>query len=201
MIRKGRLEAFSDGVIAIIITIMVLELKVPHDTSFAALSHVAPVFVAYVLSFLYVAIYWHNHHHLLNMTKRIDGTVMWANTHLLFWLSMTPFATGWMSENEIATAPVVLYGFVLFMSGIAYFFLQSRIVVLNGGAQSHLARALGRDLKGMSSPVIYIVAIGCAFLNPWIAFGLYFLVAMMWLIPDRRLERMFDEIEAEVEGK
>jgi uncharacterized membrane protein len=185
--QKNRLEAFSDGVIAIIITIMVLELKVPAGTDWAALSPLFPVFLSYVLSFVYVGIYWNNHHHLLHATKQINGPIMWANLHLLFWQSLIPFVTGWMGENHFAALPTALYGFILLMSSIAYAILQSAIVAKQG-RDSELANALGSDLKGKLSTVFYAIAIGLAFVNQWLADILYVLVAIMWLIPDRRIE-------------
>ncbi len=185
---KGRLEAFSDGVIAVIITIMVLELKVPHGTDAAALLPLVPVFLSYVLSFVYVGIYWNNHHHMLHAVQRVNGRVLWANLHLLFWLSLVPFVTGWVNENHFAALPVALYGVVLLMAGVAYYVLE-RALIAHHGADSALARALGRDFKGIVSVVIYAVAIALAFVNPWISCGLYVLVAIMWFIPDPRIER------------
>jgi uncharacterized membrane protein len=185
---KGRLEAFSDGVIAIIITIMVLELKVPHGTDLAALRPLIPVFLSYVLSFVYLGIYWNNHHHMLHVTQRIDGGVLWANLHLLFWLSLVPFVTGWMGENHFEPTPTALYGVVLLMAAIAYYILQLCIIRINGH-DSVLARALGIDYKGKLSPVMYILAIPAAFLSEWISFALYIGVALLWLIPDPRIER------------
>jgi uncharacterized membrane protein len=185
---KGRLEAFSDGVLAIIITIMVLELKVPHDPTMAALEKLFPVFLSYVLSFVYVGIYWNNHHHMLHACAKVSGGVLWANLHLLFWLSLFPFATGWMGENHFAPLPTALYGVVLLMAAIAYYILQQRIVAANG-PQSVLATALGSDWKGKASPVMYVVAIAVAPFNHWIANALYVLVALVWLVPDRRIER------------
>jgi uncharacterized membrane protein len=185
---KGRLEAFSDGVIAIIITIMVLELKVPQGANFAALRPLIPVFISYVLSFIYLGIYWNNHHHLLQAVRYVNGRTLWANQHLLFWLSLIPFVTGWMGENHFATIPVALYGLVLFFAAIAYFIL-TRTLISHHGKDSTLAIALGRDTKGKGSLVIYFVAIPLAFVNSWLACALYFLVAAMWLIPDRRIEK------------
>ncbi len=184
---KGRLEAFSDGVFAIIITIMVLELKVPHGADWAALRSLLPVLVSYVLSFTLVAIYWNNHHHMLHAAHRVNGPVLWTNMHLLFWLSLMPFATGWMGENNFATLPVALYGLVQLMAGFAYYLLSRALVRLHG-PESPLAMALGRDYKGLLSLVMYAVAIPLAFVNAWIAFGLYVLVAVLWFIPDRRIE-------------
>ena len=185
---KTRLEAFSDGVIAIIITIMVLELKVPHSATVASLHPLLPVFLSYVLSFIYVGIYWNNHHHLLHAVKEVSGGILWANLYLLFWLSLVPFVSGWMGENHFAAAPTALYGFVLLMAAMAYTILQWAIIHRHG-RQSLLATAIGSDLKGKLSIVFYLIAIPCAFLSPWIAGALYVLVALMWLIPDRRIER------------
>jgi uncharacterized membrane protein len=185
---KERLTAFSDGVIAIIITIMVLELKVPHGASWTALSTLIPVFLSYVLSFVFVGIYWNNHHHLLHAAKRLNSAVMWANMHLLFWLSLIPFATGWMGENHFAELPVSVYGVALLMPAIAYFILQTCIVKANGSDQA-LAEALGRDIKGKLSPLFCVAGIGLAFVSPWVACAIYVLIALMWLIPDRRIER------------
>ena len=190
--RPERLSGFSDGVIAIIITIMVLELKVPHGGDLEALKSSLPVFLSYVLSFLYVAIYWNNHHHLLHTCKRVNGAILWANTHLLFWLSLIPFATAWLGENHVAALPTALYGVALLMPAIAYYLLQTAIVRVNG-ADSSLAQALGADLKGKISPVIYIAGIALAFVNPWFSIALYVLVALIWLIPDRRIERAIAE--------
>jgi uncharacterized membrane protein len=185
---KGRLEAFSDGVIAIIITIMVLELKVPHGEDWAALRPLIPIFLSYVLSFIYIGIYWNNHHHLLQATRHINGPILWANLHLLFWLSLIPFVTGWMGENHFAALPVALYGVVLLLAACAYFIL-SRALIAHHGKDSALAIAVGRDFKGKVSVVIYAAAIVLAFVNPWFASALYVLVAAMWLIPDRRIEK------------
>jgi uncharacterized membrane protein len=183
----SRLEAFSDGVIAIIITIMVLELRVPHGADAASLTPLWPVFLSYVLSFVYIGIYWNNHHHMLHAAERVSGSVLWANLHLLFWLSLIPFATGWMGENHFASAPTALYGLVLLMAAAAYWLLQNRILA-NQGSKSLLAKAVGSDLKGKLSPLIYLCAIPLAYVNPAIAGGLYVFVAMMWLVPDRRIE-------------
>ncbi len=184
---KERVLAFSDGVIAIIITIMVLELKVPHGVELSALRELVPVFFSYVLSFCYVAIYRNNHHHLLGAVESIDASVMWANSHLLFWLSLVPFATGWMSESHFAVAPTVVYGIVLVMAAIAYYILQLALVRVQG-RDGRIAAALGRDVKGKGSIVAYIVAIAAAIYTPWIAIVIYVLVALAWLIPDRRME-------------
>ena len=186
--RKNRLESFSDAVLAIIITIMVLEMKVPHGADIAALNPVLPVFLSYVLSFVYLAIYWNNHHHMLYATQHVTGAILWANLHLLFWLSLFPFVTGWMGENHFASAPIALYGIVLFMAAVAYFILQHAIIS-SQGPDSLLAKAVGRDLKGKLSPVLYGIAILTAFYKPWIAGSIYVFVALMWLIPDRRIER------------
>ena len=189
---KGRLEAFSDGVIAIIITIMVLELKVPHGTDQAALRPLWPVFLSYVLSFVFMGIYWNNHHHMLQAVHKVRGPVLWANLHLLFWLSLTPFATGWMGENHFAPLPVAVYGAVLLMSAVAYTIL-AYVLVAQEGPESHLARALGSDTKGKASLVCYAVAIPTALRYPGVACALYVLVAIVWLIPDRRIERILAE--------
>jgi uncharacterized membrane protein len=191
---KTRLEAFSDGVIAIIITIMVLELKVPHDPSLDGLVKLAPVFLSYVLSFVYVAIYWNNHHHMLHLVHRVSGAILWANMHLLFWLSVVPFVTGWMGENHFAALPTALYGFVLLMAAIAFYILQLTIVA-SQGQHSSLAAALGTDIKGKISPMVYLVAIPAAFFNEWIAGALYVAVALMWLVPDKRFERAVGQHE------
>ena len=186
---KGRLEAFSDGVLAIIITIMVLELKVPHGEGLATLVPLIPVFLSYVLSFVYIGIYWNNHHHMLHATHKVTGPVLWANLHLLFWLSLVPFATGWMGENHFAAAPAALYGVVMLMAAIAYWILQQTIIAAEG-PDSLLKRAVKGDWKGKLSPVIYLAAIPGAFWSPWISLGLYVLVALIWLVPDRRIERV-----------
>jgi uncharacterized membrane protein len=184
---KGRLEAFSDGVIAILITIMVLELKVPEGTGWTALRPILPVFLAYVLSFVFLGIYWNNHHHLLHATERITGGIMWANLHLLFWLSLTPFVTGWMGENSSAAVPTAVYGGVLLMSGIAFTILV-RTILRNEGPDSRLARAVGRDIKGKLSILLYACAIPIAFYRQWMSDAIYVAVALMWLVPDRRIE-------------
>jgi uncharacterized membrane protein len=187
---KNRLEAFSDGVIAIIITIMVLELKLPEGggSDLAALRPLVPVFLSYVLSFIYVGIYWNNHHHLLNTVKRVSGGILWANLHLLFWLSLFPFTTAWMGGHHRQPVPTAIYGVVLFLAALAYYLLQ-RTIILHQGRDSLLASALGSDWKGKLSPILYFAAILLAFVDPWIASALYALVAFMWLIPDRRIER------------
>jgi len=184
---KGRLEAFSDGVIAIIITIMVLEMKTPAGADLVALRGVMPVFVSYVLSFVFVGIYWNNHHHLLQAVRHVNGRILWANLHLLFWLSLTPFVTRWMGESHFAAWPVALYGAVLLCTGIAYFIL-TRALIAHHGQESPLATALGRDIKGKVSLVFYAMAIPVSFVNTWLACALYVVVAIMWLVPDRRIE-------------
>ena len=189
---KTRLEAFSDGVLAIIITIMVLELKVPHATDLSALADLLPVFLSYVLSFIYIGIYWNNHHHLLHTVSTVNGGLLWANLHLLFWLSLFPFATGWMGENHFAPVPSALYGLVLLMAAIAYWLLQ-RSIMRSQGQNSLLARALGKDLKGKLSPIFYLLAIPSAFFSPWISELFYVLVALMWLVPDHRIEKVLAE--------
>ena len=191
---KGRLEAFSDGVIAIIITIMVLEMKVPHGDDLSALLPLLPVFFSYVLSFVYVGIYWNNHHHMLHSVQHVSGAMLWANLHLLFWLSLFPFVTGWTGENHFAAWPTALYGVVLFMAALAYWILQNTIIRQQGEG-SVLAKAVGRDFKGKLSPVIYITAIPLAFVNTWLANGLFVLVAIMWIVPDRRIERVLVDKE------
>lgn len=186
--RKNRLEGFSDGVLAIIITIMVLEMKVPHGATLEALKPVLPVFLGYILSFVYLAIYWNNHHHMLHTLQKVTGSVLWANMHLLFWLSLFPFVTGWMGENHFAPLPTLLYGVVLLMAGIAYFILQGRIIAAEGD-ESVLRKAIGRDWKGKISVVSYTVAILVALRWSWLAWTIYILVALMWLVPDRRIEQ------------
>lgn len=183
----SRLEAFSDGVIAIIITIMVLELRTPRGDGFQALVPLTPVFLSYALSFVYLGIYWNNHHHMMHTCERVTGGILWANLHLLFWLSLIPFATGWMSANHSAAAPSALYGACLFMAGVAYFLLQQTIIGSQGPG-SLLKRAIGRDWKGRTSPLLYLLAIGSAFRSPSLAQALYALVALMWMVPDRRIE-------------
>ncbi len=188
----ARLEAFSDGVLAIIITIMVLEMKVPHGSGLAGLRPLLPVFSSYVLSFIYLGIYWNNHHHMLHVTERTSGAILWANLHLLFWLSLIPFVTGWMGENGFAPGPTALYGVVLLMAAIAYWILQ-RAILARSARNSLLAAAVGADLKGKVSLLLYLIAIPSAFLHQWIAGALYVLVALIWLIPDRRIERALAE--------
>ena len=189
---KDRLLAFSDGVVAIIITIMVLELKVPHGSSLEDLAGVLPTFLSYVLSFVYVAIYWNNHHHLLYTVNRVDGLILWANMHLLFWLSLVPFATAWMGENHFAKLPTAVYGVALLMPALAYPLLQ-KTILRREGKDSTLAVALGRDIKGKISPVLYVAAIALSFVSPLLAGIIYVFVAVMWLIPDRRIERALVE--------
>jgi len=189
---KGRLEAFSDGVLAIIITIMVLELKVPHGADLSALLPLLPVFLSYVLSFIYVGIYWNNHHHLLHAAKRVSGGVLWANLNLLFWLSLLPFATGWMGENHFAALPSAAYGVVLLMAALSYYLLQSCIIAIEG-PHAVLRQALGADWKGKLSPLMYLAGIAASFALPWLGQSLYVLAALMWLVPDRRIERALDQ--------
>ena len=189
---KGRLEAFSDGVIAIIITIMVLEMKVPHGDSLAVLTPLWPVFLSYILSFVYLGIYWNNHHHMLHATRQISGNVLWANMHLLFWLSLVPFVTGWMGENHFAPVPTALYGGVMLMAAMAYWILLNSILRTEG-PDSLLRRAVGSDFKGKLSPILYMIAIPAAFVHEAISGALYAIVALIWLIPDRRIERALSE--------
>jgi uncharacterized membrane protein len=191
---KNRLEAFSDGVLAIIITIMVLELKVPHGSDIAALQPLLPVFLSYVLSFVYLGIYWNNHHHLLKAAGTVTAAMMWANLHLLFWLSLFPFVTGWMGENHFTPLPSAFYGSVLLMAAIAYYILQN-IIVAQRGRGSRLAAAIGKDFKGKLSPVLYIAGIGASFFRPWIAGCIYVFAALMWLVPDSRIRKALDESE------
>jgi len=191
---RGRLEAFSDGVIAIIITIMVLEMKVPHGDSLDELLPLLPVFLSYILSFVYVGIYWNNHHHLLHASTAVTGAMLWANLHLLFWLSLFPFATGWMGENHFTAVPTALYGVVLLMAAIAYFLLQQAII-RSQGSDSILRKAVGRDWKGKLSPVLYVVAIVATLWSPWIAEVIFVTVALIWLIPDRRIESVLPRHE------
>jgi uncharacterized membrane protein len=191
---KNRLEAFSDGVLAIIITIMVLELKVPHGSDFATLQPLLPVFLSYLLSFVYVGIYWNNHHHLLKACRRVNGGILWANLHLLFWLSLFPFVTGWMGENHFTPLPTALYGAVLLLAAIAYYILQSRILA-DHGPDSELVASFGKDWKGKLSPFLYAIAIVASFFGPWLATVIYLSVALVWLIPDRRIERVVHETD------
>ena len=190
--QKGRLEAFSDGVLAIIITIMVLELKVPHGDSWGSLKPLLPVFISYGLSFVYVGIYWNNHHHMFQAVQKIDGSVLWSNAFLLFWLSLTPFVTGWMGENHFTTLPVALYGFVLFMCGVAYYILARCLMHIHG-RNSAFSKALGSDRKGKISLLIYLLGIGLSFIHPLVGFALYVLVALIWFVPDKRFEKNNDE--------
>jgi uncharacterized membrane protein len=188
---KGRLEAFSDGVLAIIITIMVLELKVPHGDDLAALHPIWPSCASYVLSFVYVGVYWNNHHHLFHLVKHIDGWVMWANMHLLFWLSLIPVTTGWVGQHPDASTPAASYGVVLFMAGIAYLLLQ-KAIIHREGARSELSRAIGSDLKGKISGASYLLAIGLAFVFHWLSFAIYIAMAIVWVVPDRRITRVVE---------
>jgi uncharacterized membrane protein len=185
---KGRLEAFSDGVLAIIITIMVLEIKVPHGNILEDLEPLLPVFMSYVLSFIYIGIYWNNHHHLIHIAHKVNGAVLWSNIHLLFWLSLVPFATAWMGENHFSKWPVILYGFILLMAGVAYYILAHCLTAVHG-KDSVLAQAIGKDKKGIISVMLYIIGIACSFINPWIGFSIYVIVAAIWFIPDRRIEK------------
>jgi uncharacterized membrane protein len=187
--KTNRLEAFSDGVLAIIITIMVLELKIPHDGRLEELLPLLPVLLSYVLSFVYIGIYWNNHHHMLHATRIVNGAMLWANLHLLFWLSLIPFATGWMGENHFTPGPAMVYGVVLLMAAIAYWLLQ-RVIIRAQGSDSLLQKAIGGDWKGKLSPVLYALAIALAFWQRWISIALYVLVALIWLVPDRRIERI-----------
>lgn len=189
---KGRLEAFSDGVLAIIITIMVLELKLPHGDDLESLKPLVPVFISYILSFIYIGIYWNNHHHMMHAAKQINGSILWANMHLLFWLSLIPFVTSWMGENHFAAIPVILYGVVLFMAGMAYYLLAHCLASLHG-KESIIAIALGKDRKGILSVFIYAIGIAIGFFNSWISLGLYTLVAAMWFIPDKRIEHQINK--------
>jgi TMEM175 potassium channel family protein len=185
---KGRLEAFSDGVFAIIITIMVLNLRVPHGTNFADLRPIVPVFLSYVLSFLYVGIYWNNHHHLLHAAERVDGKILWANLHLLFWLSLAPFTTAWLGENGITTGPVAMYGIMLLFAGIAYFILTKALIAQHG-KDSKIAESIGKDRKGLASVLIHFVALPICFVEPAVSCAAYVLVLVMWLLPDPRIEK------------
>jgi uncharacterized membrane protein len=189
---KDRLEAFSDGVIAILITIMVLELRIPHGADWEALRPVIPVFLTYVLSFINIGIYWNNHHHMLQATEQINGKILWANMHLLFWLSLIPFVTGWMGENHFAPLPTAVYGAVLLLAAIAYYILQ-QLIIAQQGPNSKIKTAVGKDIKGKISPLVYLVAIPLAFVHQWISDALYVSVALMWLIPDRRIESKLSE--------
>jgi len=189
---KGRLEAFSDGVLAIIITIMVLQLTVPHGTSFTALAPVVPILLSYVLSFVFIGTYWNNHHHMLHAVHTVNGPILWANLHLLFWLSLIPFATAWMGQNYSAARPVALYGVVLLMAGIAYYIL-ARALIAHEGKDSPLAVAIGKDFKGKASVLLYAAAIPISFMKPWVAIAIYITVAVVWFIPDRRIEKIIAE--------
>ena len=188
---KTRLEAFSDAVIAILMTIMVLELKVPHGADFESLKPLFPIILAYILSFIYLGIYWNNHHHLMHIVHKVSGAVLWSNIHLLFWLSIVPFATAWMGENHFSKWPVILYGLILMMAGVAYYILAQCLSKIHG-KDSTLAKALGKDWKGISSVIIYIGGIGLAFIDPLLGFSAYVLVACIWFIPDRRIEKKLD---------
>ncbi len=189
---KGRIEAFSDGVLAIIITIMVLEIKVPHGEQFSDLKGLVPVFLSYVLSFIYLGIYWNNHHHMMHTVKHVSGDILWANLHLLFWLSLIPFATGWMGENNFSAQPMALYGLTLLMAAMAYFILQNRIIK-SQGKNGLLKKAIGKDVKGKISPLLYLLGIGLSWVSPWLSGSLYIVVAVLWLIPDRRIEHIVAE--------
>ena len=190
---KNRMEAFSDGVLAIIITIMVLEMKVPHGQDLATLQPLLPIFLSYILSFVYVGIYWNNHHHLLHATLRVGGGTLWANLHLLFWLSLFPFVTGWMGENHFAALPIALYGAVLLMAAIAYWILV-RTIIAGEGRDSLVAKAIGKDTKGVLSALLALVAVPLAFVNQWLSLSLYVIIALMWLVPDRRIEKLLPEL-------
>ena len=192
--QKGRLEAFSDGVLAIVITIMVLEIKVPHGHELADLKPLIPVVLSYILSFIYLGIYWNNHHHMMHTVKRVSGSILWANLHLLFWLSLVPFVTGWMGENNFAPMTMALYGGILLMAAIAYFILQN-LIIQEHGKEGILAKAVGSDFKGKLSPILYILGIASCWINSWISALFYILVALMWLIPDKRIERTLEEEE------
>jgi TMEM175 potassium channel family protein len=198
--KRNRLEAFSDGVIAILITIMVLELKVPSGASLDNLAPLLPVFLCYVLSFVYLGIYWNNHHHMLHTIQSVTGAMLWANLHLLFWLSLVPFATGWMGENHFAPAPTALYGVVLLMAAIAYWVLQ-QLIIASQGSDSILKRAIGGDWKGKASPLLYAAAIPLAFSQRWVSLAIYVLVALLWLIPDRRIENVLRQTQPYDEGQ
>ncbi|MBN7815494.1 TMEM175 family protein [Algoriphagus pacificus] len=193
--QKGRLEAFSDGVLAIVITIMVLEIKVPHGHELADLKPLIPVVLSYILSFIYLGIYWNNHHHMMHTVKRVSGPILWANLHLLFWLSLVPFVTGWMGENNFAPMTMALYGGILLMAAIAYFILQN-LIIQEHGTEGILAKAVGSDFKGKLSPILYILGIASCWINSWISALFYILVALMWLIPDKRIERTLEEEES-----
>jgi len=189
---KGRLEAFSDGVLAIIITIMVLEIKVPNGHEFKDLTPLVPIFLSYILSFIYIGIYWNNHHHMMHTVKNISGGILWANLHLLFWLSLTPLVTGWIGESSFAQNPMALYGFILLMDAIAFYLLQIQIIK-SQGPDSILAKAIGKDLKGKISPILYVIGIVFSWISIWISGAVFILVALLWLIPDKRIEKIFKE--------
>jgi uncharacterized membrane protein len=191
---KNRLETFSDGVIAIIITIMVLEMRAPHSADFNSLKPLLPVFMSYLLSFIYLGIYWNNHHHLMFTIKQVSAGILWANLHLLFWLSLVPFVTAWMGENDFARVPLALYGIDLLMAAVAYYILQGQILIRHG-KDSKLAKAIGKDLKGKISPILYLIAIGSTFFNGWVAGAIYVLVAFIWLVPDKRIEHVLEKSE------
>lgn len=191
--QKTRLEAFSDGVIAIIITIMVLEIKVPNGSEFADLQGLIPVFLSYMLSFIYLGIYWNNHHHMLHTITRVNGQILWANLHLLFWLSLVPFATGWIGQNNLSASPMAFYGVILLLAAIAYFILQG-VIIKNEGKQSILAKAVGMDWKGKASIILYVIGIVSCLYNTFLAGSLYILVALLWLIPDKRIEKVYKEM-------
>lgn len=193
--QKGRLEAFSDGVLAIVITIMVLEIKVPHGQELVDLKPLIPIVLSYILSFIYLGIYWNNHHHTMHTVNKVTGAILWSNLHLLFWLSLVPFVTGWMGENNFAPMTLVLYGFVLLMSAISYFILQKSIINAHG-KEGILAKAVGSDLKGKLSPIFYVLGIASCWISSWLAAFFYILVALMWLIPDKRIERTLKEVES-----
>ncbi|MEO6289981.1 MAG: TMEM175 family protein [Ginsengibacter sp.] len=188
----GRLEAFSDGVLAIIITIMVLEMKVPHDDELKSLFPLGPVLISYILSFIYIGIYWNNHHHMMQTVDLVNGKVLWANIHLLFWLSLVPFVSGWMGENNFTKWPVILYGMVLLMAAVAYYFLARALINLHG-KNSMIGKAFGKDRKGIRSILLYLLGIGFSFINPWIGFAVYAVVAAIWFIPDKRIEEKVKE--------
>lgn len=196
---RTRLEAFSDGVLAIIITIMVLEIKVPHGNDLVALKPLIPVLLSYIMSFIYIGIYWNNHHHMMHTVRNVTGSILWANLHLLFWLSLVPFVTGWIGENHFSAVPMAFYGLVLLMAAIAYFILQTSIIRAQG-KNSILAKAIGSDIKGKMSPILYLLAIASNFVSPWISGSIYILVAFIWLIPDKRIEIIFKN-EFELKGK
>ena len=194
---KTRLEAFSDGVLAIVLTIMVLEIKVPEGHDFQTLQKVFPVFLSYILSFIYIGIYWNNHHHMLHSLTKVNGKILWTNLHLLFWLSLVPVSTGWIGESHFEKLPMALYGFILLMAGVAYFILQT-IIIKSQGQNSILKKAIGKDFKGHASPILYAIGIAFSFYNEWIAGGVYIFVALMWLVPDNRIERTIGNLEEKV---